>query len=393
MVWIGAPQFHESRMDVRPVVANAHLHVQPFAVQASLEAEVLRDMATGMLEEEEREADIGRGARPQRRVKDKQTWRDRVNSQRDATRADLESGRVRSLDQMVERLGCHKSTARKLRDRQFFLRHIPGYDYNNLRSPEVAQNILGLMTSEEGKYFSTASVKQRMPGVSRKFVARTLKKHGLRYTRIRHTRPPRTFDRTEVCRVLSTALPAFNRADESLLFLDEVIFPLNHTPTHCWRHKDDTGAGYKERTQCKTQLTCIALCSKTRVIAIQLHTEEMQAQAIIYFLTEVLQRHQTTSKVVVLLDNAKYHSAQLVRESSVGPYLLFSVPRCWELNLIEVLFSKAKEKWQRRPSVRCAEEEVSQVIRVFRECQVAADFTGYRKQYLRNILQVLSQAN
>src|SRR3990167_5782972 len=105
VVWIGAPQFHESRMDVRPVVANAHLHVQPFAVQASLEAEVLRDMATGMLEEEEREADIGRGARPQRRVKDKQTWRDRVNSQRDATRADLESGRVRSLDQMVERLG------------------------------------------------------------------------------------------------------------------------------------------------------------------------------------------------------------------------------------------------------------------------------------------------
>jgi transposase len=347
------------------------------------------EMAEGMLEEEELAADIDRGARPQRRAKDKKSWKQKVNLQRDLVRADMEAGRVRSLDEMVDRLGCHKSTARRLRDRQFFLRHIPGYEYNNQRPPEVAQNIIGLMTSDEGRYFSTSSVKQRMPEVSKKFVARTLRQNGLRYRRIRHTRPPRHFDQAEVCRVLSTALPAFDRADESLLFLDEVIFPLNHTPTHCWRHKDDTGDGYKERTQCKTQLTCIALCSKTRVIAVQLHTEEMQAQAIIHFLTEVLQRHRTTDKVVVLLDNAKYHSAQLVRESNVGPYLLFSVPRCWELNLIEVLFSKAKEKWRRRISVRCAEEEASQVVKVFRECQVAADFAGYRRQYLRNALIVL----
>lgn len=390
MIWVDSPQSHESRLDVRPVVTTVQFHVQPFTVERQLDKETLLEMAKGMLEQEERAADINRGARPQRRVRDRQSWKEKVNSQRDAVRADLEVGRVRTLDQMVEQLGCHKSTARKLRDRQLFLRHIPGYDYNNQHPPEVEQNIMGLMLSEEGKYFSTSSVKQRMPEVSKKFVASTLKKNGLRYRRIRHTRPPRQFSSDEVCRVLSTALPAFDRDDESLLFLDEVIFPLNHTPTHCWRRKEDTDAGYKERTQCKTQLTCIALCSKTRVIAIQLHTEEMQAQAIIHFLTEVLQRHRTTNKVVVLLDNAKYHSAQLVRESSVGPYLLFSVPRCWELNLIEVLFSKAKEKWQRRPSVRCAEEEVSQVIRVFRECQVPADFGGYRKQYLRNLVAILS---
>lgn len=139
--------------------------------------------------------------------------------------------------------------------------------------------------------------------------------------------------------MLSTARWAFGQADESLLFLDEVIFPLNHTPTHCWRHKDDQFHGYKERTQCMSQLTCIPLCRKLRVISIQLHMGEMQAQAIIHFFTEVLKRHR-------LVDSAKYYRANLVAQSSVGPYLLLSVPQCWELNMIEVLFSKAKALWK-----------------------------------------------
>src|SRR3990167_151763 len=309
VVLVDSVQTHETRMDQWPVVTQCQLTVQPFSVEAVLDQETLLEMAGDLLQQEEDGGEARPTARPRRVRRSKQWWKDKVNRARDAVRGRMAAGRAGDVGGLAGQAGCHEHTVRKLLRRELLLGPVPRYDYNHQHPPEVAQNILGLMTSEEGKYFSTASVKQRMPGVSRKFVARTLKKHGLRYTRIRHTRPPRTFDRTEVCRVLSTALPAFNRADESLLFLDEVIFPLNHTPTHCWRHKDDTGAGYKERTQCKTQLTCIALCSKTRVIAIKLHTEEMQAQAIIYFLTEVLQRHQTTSKVVVLLDNAKYHSA------------------------------------------------------------------------------------
>lgn len=393
VVFIDMVQTHENRLDQRPVVLQSELRVQPFSVEAVLNQETLQEMAGELLQQEEGGGEARRPGRPRRERRSRQWWKDKVNRVRDAVRSQMEAGRAGDVEVLANQAGCHTDTVRKLVRQQTLLGPLPRYDYNNQHPPEVAQRVIGLMTSDEGKYFSTSSVKQRIPQVSKKFVARTLKEQGLTYRRIRHTKPPRRFDSAEVCRVLSTALPAFNRDDESLLFLDEVIFPLNHTPTHCWRRKDQPLTGYKERTQCKTQLTCIALCSKTRVIAIQLHTEEMQAQAIIHFLTEVLQRHHTTDRVVVLLDNAKYHSANLIAQSSVGPYLLLSVPRCWELNMIEVLFSKAKEKWQRRPSVRCAEEEVSQVIRLFRECQVPVDFGGYRKQYLRNVLQILNNAS
>lgn len=374
-------------MEERPVEMQAQFPVKPFHVDSVLDPETLRQFID-QLQKNEQPRPTEEKAQRLRRLK--LARKELINHQRQVVRDAVANGTVGSLDTLSRRAKCNKSTARRLVRQQLSVNHIPDFDYNNVKSPEVAEDIMDMMTSEAGQYFSTSQVKQRMPGVSKKYIARTLKSRGFRYRKLRHTRPPRSFDLAEVTRVLSTALPAFDRDDESLLFLDEVIFPLNHTPTHCWRHKDDLFHGYKERTQCKSQLTCIALCSKVRAIAIQLHSGEMQAQAIIHFLTEVLKRHRLVDKAVVLLDNAKYHRANLVAQSSIGPYLLLSVPQCWELNMIEVLFSKAKALWKQRPVVRCADEEVGQVIRLFRECQKEEDFAGYRRQYLRNVLEALA---
>jgi hypothetical protein len=93
--------------------------------------------------------------------------------------------------------------------------------------------------------------------------------------------------------------------------------------------------------------------------------------------------------VTVLLDNAKYHTSLFINQSSIGKYLVFNVAKCWELNMIEVFFSKIKHRWQTRAVVRRREDEVEQLIRMFRECQVAEDFGGYRRQYLRNVQEIL----
>lgn len=377
-------------MDVREVEMQAQLTVQPFTTDGRLDKEALIEMASELLRaEQEAEA----AARPRRQgvARRKQTRKEKVNLLRDRARAEMFEGEVANLDSLAARLGVHRSTAKKLRDRYLLTGTIPAYEYNNQHPPEVAEEVIGIMSSEEAQYFTTTDVKRRLPNVSKKFIARTLRQHGYRYRRIRHTRQRRVFSEAEVCRVVSTCLPAFDRADETLLFLDEVIFPLNHTPKHCWRNTYQSTGGFYERTTCETKLTAIALCSKTRMIAIQIHTQEMESQAVIHFLTEALRRVRTPERVVVLLDNARYHSSAMVMQSSIAKYLVRNVPECWELNMIELCFSKLKHLWRTRAVVRCAEEEVPQLIRLFRECQIAQDFAGYRRQYLRNVQQMLSQ--
>ena len=389
VIYLDSPAMDETKIEERRVVRIAEFRVQPFTVATQLDKEVLTEMARELLKAERQAEVVARPIRPEGPATRQQTWKEKVNQQRDRARAEMLEGEVANLGVLAARLGVHRSTAKKLRDRHFLTGSIPTFDYNNQHLPGTADAVVGLMNSAEGHYFSTGDVKRRMPGLSRRFIARTLKQRGFRYRRITHTRRLRRFEEPDVCRVLSTCLPAFDRADESLLFLDEVVFPFNHTPRYCWRNADQPLGGFKERTICKGKLIVIALCSKTRMIAIQVHTQEMQGQAIVHFLTEALARLDTQDRVTVLLDNAKYHTSLFINQSSIGKYLVFNVAKCWELNMIEVFFSKIKHRWQTRAVVRRREDEVEQLIRMFRECQVAEDFGGYRRQYLRNVQEIL----
>lgn len=251
---------------------------------------------------------------------------------------------------------------------------------------------MAIMTSQEATYWSAAQVKQQMPTVSKRYISRVLKQSGWRYRRIRHTPPPRKFSPAEIRRVVRFCLPAFAKDSESLLFLDEVLFPLNLTPKSVWRHKDQPFTGFKERTACKRFITCLALCSKTRVIAIQMTEASMDSEALIYFLTEALKLEELPDRVAVLLDNARYHTSVLVRRSSIGQFLVKNVTRCYELNMIEMVFSKVKHLWKLRPTVATIEEEVQQIVQIFRQCQLPQDFAGYRRNYLRNAKLMLQLA-
>lgn len=378
-------------MEVREVEMQALFTVQPFSVSGRLDKEVLMEMA-GELLRAEQEAEAAARPRRQDPVRHKQTWKEKVNLQRDRARAEMLSGEVANLESLAARLGVHRSTAKRLRDRYFLTGSIPNYDYNHQHPPDTATAVTEMVDSPAGRYFSAGEVKRRMPQLSRKFITRALRKGGLRYRRIRHTKKKREFEETEVVRVVNTCLPAFDRADESLLFLDEVIFPYNHTPLYCWRDPREPLEGYKERTDDEEKLIAIALCSKTRMIAIQIHSQDIKGHAIVHFVTKVLQQVQLPERVVVLLDNAKYHTSRLVLGSGVGRYLLSSVARCYELNLIEVCFAKVKNLWKRRMVAAGEAEEVLQIIRMFRECQVPRDYAGYRRHYLRNVQLMLRNA-
>ena len=391
VIFIDGDQRQSTQMSVRTVESNAMLPVRPFLPTEHLDEQALKDMAKDLLEAENRmQANQAVANQPARRTRRPRLSRvDQVNRQRQALRAAIEAGAGAEIASLALRARCHKSTARKLEIRHQLTGSIPEYRYNHTKPPGTADQIMQIMTSPQGTYFSATQVKQQMPSVSKRYIARVLKQRGWRYRKLRHTPRPRGLAPAEITRVLRVCLPAFARDDETLLYLDEVYFPYNHTPNKCWRPKDQPFSGFKERVTSKEQLTCIALCSQTRLIAIQISEAAMDGEALVHFLTEALKCEGLPDRVVVLLDNATYHRSAQVRRSSIGSLLLDNVTACYELNLIEMVFSRVKQLWKRRPSVPSIEEEVRQVVDCFREAQVPQDFAGYRRQYLRNAERML----
>jgi transposase len=127
-------------------------------------------------------------------------------------------------------------------------------------------------------------------------------------------------------------------------------------------------------------------------LAAQIYLEKINKEATYYFLTEVLKRTPADKPLVVLLDNAGWHKANVVSKSSFAKFLLFNVPRCWEANLIENCFSKLKDRWRRRPlrvdlrGETDLQGEVDYLAELLMEGSSEEDFSGYRRQYLRQLI-------
>ena len=137
-------------------------------------------------------------------------------------------------------------------------------------------------------------------------------------------------------------------------------------------------------------LHVIALCSQRGFVAFQVHSREPNKEAIHFFLSQVLQRFKPQKKVVILLDNAGWHLANLVMESHMSRVLLFNVAYCWDSNMIENTFSKMKSLWRQRRVAGTFEEEVETLLEMFRRGWTEGDFAGYRRQYYRQLQGLLT---
>ena len=104
-----------------------------------------------------------------------------------------------------------------------------------------------------------------------------------------------------------------------------------------------------------------------------------------YFLTNFLSNWKSSDRLIILLDNAGWHVANTIMKGEFSELLLYSVPYMFQLNLIELTFSKAKAEWRKRPVVESLEEEVQAVVRIFTESIPQKGFSGYRRQYLRQV--------
>lgn len=109
------------------------------------------------------------------------------------------------------------------------------------------------------------------------------------------------------------------------------------------------------------------------------------------FLTTFLSKWRSSGKLVILLDNAGWHVANTILKSEFSQLLLYNVPKMYQLNLIELTFSKAKAEWRKRPTMETIEEEIRSLVRIFNEVIPQKGFAGYRRQYLRQAKQIIER--
>ena len=354
--------------------------------------EVLHDLQKKEKREEPRQMDEEENKKTTAKKKrERLSWSEEVNIRRSEIAEAIGRTEAESFKDLARRVGCHTATVKSVY-LQLVLRGGPlEYNYNNIHTPEISNQLGSLISDPANQFFSTADYKRRVPVCSKRYIRRSLKASGRTYKKLeRQRKVPREskYDKKVLKQVIWTAVQAMARDDESILFLDEAIFPCNQTTDYCWLEKEQKVI-YNRRENSKS-LHVIGLCSQRGYVAFQVYLQPPNKEAIHYFISQVLDRLQKKDKVVILLDNAGWHLANLVMESMLSKVLLFNVAYCWESNLIENTFSKMKGLWRQRRVVKTEVEEVESLVEVFRSGWNERDFGGYRRQYYRQLERLLA---
>ncbi len=173
-------------------------------------------------------------------------------------------------------------------------------------------------------------------------------------------------DHSRVAAVISHLAQGLADPNAEVLYVDEFKLPLFQTPTHSWMKPDNRDSlVYNRRAVINHTLTLVAACNRQRFVAVRVYNQELTAQGFVYFLNQVLATYPQDRKVTILTDNPKWHTANLVKQSTANRYLHFNVERMYMLNLIESGFSFTRAEFRKRPMLETLEDEARYGMGIF----------------------------
>ena len=361
--------------------------LKPFKPNLKMRKDVLEDILSDLAQDEKRKTEKNQKRR------ESTSRKDQVNLLRTQLSVLITESSCQSIRSIARTAGCHPSTVRSVFQQMAISGGPLHYDYNKQHSQEQVKVLDELIADPGSLYFTTQDYKRRALHFSKRFIRKRLKASGLKYKKLSRQRKEsqeRRLPPTELKKVIWTVVQAMAKGDDTILFLDEAVFPCMQTSEHCWMRKSQEVI--YNRRESDESLNVIALCSQSGFVAFQVYTTDINKQAIHYFLTQVLDRLDERKKWVILLDNAGWHQSNLILKSSMRELLLFNVAYCWETNLIENTFSKMKSLWRTRRVVNDLDDEIKSLVEIFRSSwrrEGEEDFEGYRRQYYRQLEALL----
>ena len=374
---------------------------KPFRPKLPMSKEEILDLLDDLTAREGRLESEARVARQTRRMCEekvnktgvcyqKVSREEAVNIKRENIRRVIFESNLTTIKDIAEASCCHASTVKEFFDRLQLTRHVPLYTYPNTHPQHTNHTIQSVIEDPSNKFYSTSDIKRIVPQCSRKYIRRQVKRLGYRYLKTeRQRRDPklREYKESELNDTIAMSAQAMLQNDDTIFFLDEVEFPLNITSDYSWC-KTDQRPLYNRRDD-ESSLYVIALCGLDGFRAVQVFENDINKEAILYFMSVFLQSIGKDKKIVILLDNAGWHHAKLLRESGVQCVFWYNVPRMYELNLIEIAFSAIKSEFRRRRAMMSRDEEVEMIIKLFMNEENEKRFYGYRRHYLRNLKHLL----
>ena len=328
---------------------------------------------------------------------DQLTWREKINRKRELVKACLLKQAIPNLTAAARFSGVHLSTAKKVFSEIKLFGEVASYDYNNVKLPEEKTALDRDVTSIEEGFMTVADLKRRHPSFSRKAILKHLHHHGFRYKLLpKNTLNPekKIVNSTRVCRLISHITQAMADPNTSVLYIDEMKFPLFQTSSHRWQHPQtslDDAVIYNRRAAHDLSLTAIALCSQEKFEAVQLFQREISGNDFMYFLNTAIAQLPAGRHYTIIADNATWHTSEAVMKCKASKFLYFNEPRMFQLNLIENAFSFVRHAFRKRPIVERMEEEATSIMKIFFDPVNKRRFKGLVRNHLRQLEKFLTK--
>ena len=319
----------------------------------------------------------------------KPCWRDQVNTKRVEISKYYFSAHNYSVKKVAELTGSDQATVKAVfRQLQIRGRLVP-FQFNN-QLPQQDLDVLGeCIDDPRHLFYSVPQLKRLHPRFSKKTITKQIKLRGYAWKRLKRT-PARPDPRRRVShphlihQVVSTVVTGLFDDDKEVYFVDEFKLPLFQTPDYSWSKGTDRDYLFNSRPETLVY-TGIVLCSIRGFEAYQIYTDEVNSRDFLYFMQEAIGRLPTDKAITVVMDQATWHKAELLRQSDVYRLFCFNAPGVFQLNMIENAFSAIRSDFRKRAVTTTTTEELHAISELFSWEVNEKRFVGYYKNYLRSL--------
>lgn len=326
------------------------------------------------------------------RAGEKEKYSDSINRKREKVIALLEGcGGKANLRKIAGQAKVSYEMVRTVSTRMRIIGRPLVFSYNNLHTEEEEEELDFSIGRIHESCLTTTDLKRRHSSFSRKAILRRLHESGLRWRALpreayekkqKHGSPNAQYIRY----VITCLASALSDPDVDVYYLDEMIFPLNQTSRMHWsKSNEEDMMIYGGREDAET-LTAIAVCSVRKFEAVQIVRNAVNAKDFAYFVNYFTGRLPEDRQAVILLDNASWHDAALVKSLPGFKYLLFNEPRQFRLNLIENAFSYVRACFRKRLHCTTIEDEAATIVKIFFDSCQPAKFEGFLRNHVRSLL-------
>ena len=304
-------------------------------------------------------------------TKNKPIYKDKINKKRQFIKQVILNQGSSNIAHIARFTKTSRETVKTVIQEVRAFGDVSHYEYNNLKSPQEHDELNKTIDQIEEGYKTVHCIKRLHPTFSRKKILKHLHDKGYRYRLMRRelkVPDPHKPSSTRICRVISHIAQAICDPNTTLLYIDEMKFPLVQTAERQWMHKDtlrEEALIYNRRNTPDTTLTAIALCSLEKFEAVQIYKGEITGKDFLYFLVEAISHLPPRKQYTIIADNATWHHSSTISKATVGKFLFFNEPKMFQLNVIENAFSFVRHAFRIRPTVETLEEEARNIINIF----------------------------